>query len=215
MDISTRTKINTLINDIQYKLNKRAGHNLNNQNKGNIDINIFKSFGVPEIAKEQEATNSKGFKKYKSQKKENNYINNQKLSQSKNNNIKSPKLNNFTETNNNNINIPLSSKPASKNVVAHHLNEDYIRSLIRDEFSNLISPYQKEIMCNSNLMESKLNEIDKKFKFIINAQNMGNLNENAKIIGAYLCSNFSGDGLNNIEKLKIEYNTLFNEYQKK
>ena len=212
LNISTRTKINTLIDDMQHRLNKRAGYNLNNQNKGNIDLNIFKTFGIQEIAKEQEALNTKNFRKYNSQRKEHNY----KKNTNTNNKLSNPpKFNNYTEEHNN-INMPQPIIPILPNMGSNYpVNEEYLRNLIKDEFSNLISPYQKEIMCNSNLMETKLNEIEKKFKIIINAQNMGNLNDNAKIISAYLCSNFSGDSISNIEKLKIEYNTLFNEYQKK
>ena len=96
------------------------------------------------------------------------------------------------------------------------LNDYYLRNIIKDEFTNLILPYQKDAVCNSNLMETKLNELEKKLQIIINAQNMGNLNDNAKIISAYLCSNLSNDSLNkNIEKLKIEYDSLFEGLQKK
>ena len=44
-EMSTKYKINTLINNIQYKLNKRSAYNFNNPNKGNIDMNLFQSFG--------------------------------------------------------------------------------------------------------------------------------------------------------------------------
>ena len=182
-EISTRTKINTLINDIQNKINKRSLYNFNNQNNGNIDLNLFQSFGGTRVSEEQ-----------------NNYK-------------KIPTFNNYFKKINNNI--PLSPQPTYDNSENYSLNEYYLRNLIKEEFSNLILPYQKDIMCNSNLMESKLNDIEKKFQIIINAQNMGNLNDNAKIISAYLSSNLSSDNANkSIEILKIEYNTLFDELKK-
>ena len=193
--MSTRTKINTLINDIQNKLNKRVGYNLNYSNKRDIDLNVFKSFGTG-IPVDQNEINSKDFQNMQSQ-----YNVKTKLSSY-------PKLNNYV--NNINENIPINNNSG------YPVNEYYLRNLIKEEFSSLILPYQKDVVCNSNLMESKLGEIDKKFQIILNAQNMGNLNDNAKIISAYLCSNLSSDSMNkNIEKLKIEYDTLFDGLQKK
>ena len=64
-EMSTRNKINTLINNIQYKLNKRAAYNLNNQNKGNIDINVFQSFGPTGMPIDKDIINSKNFKRNK------------------------------------------------------------------------------------------------------------------------------------------------------
>ena len=183
-EISTRTKISTLINDIQNRLNKRSLYNFNNQNNGNIDLNLFQSFGGTKVSEEQ-----KNFKQ-------------------------TPTFNNYFKKINNNIS--LSPQPTYDNSENYSLNEYYLHNLIKEEFSNLILPYQKDIMCNSNLMESKLSDIEKKFQIIINAQNMGNLNDNAKIISAYLSSNLSSDNANkSIEKIKIEYNTLFDELQKK
>ena len=197
-EMSTKSKINTLINDIQNKLNKRAGYRLNNPNRGNIDINTFQSFGPAGIPLNQEGLNSKEYK-----------LNNHKTYFGIN-----PKYNNYVKDINNNI--PPISQPIITNEGNFPINEFHLRNIIKDEFTNLILPYQKDAVCNSNLMESKLNDIEKKFQIIINAQNMGNLNDNAKIISAYLCSNLSNDNLNkNIEKLKMEYDNLFDGLQKK
>ena len=201
-DMSTRNKINTLINNIQNKINKRAGYNLNNPTKANIDINTYHAFGTSKIPKKQENLNSQKLKTFKTEFPE------------KNNYNLNSKFNNYIKDINNDI------TPNTQFILSNEgnspINEFYLRNIIKEEFSNLILPYQKDAMCNSNLMESKLNDIEKKFEIIINAQNMGNLNDNAKVISAYLCSNLSNDNLNkNIEKLKMEYDTLFDELQKK
>ena len=201
-DMSTRNKINTLINNIQNKINKRAGYNLNNPTKANIDINTYQAFGTSKIPKKQENLNSQKLKTFKTEFPE------------KNNYNLNSKFNNYIKDINNDI------TPNTQFILSNEgnspINEFYLRNIIKEEFSNLILPYQKDAMCNSNLMESKLNDIEKKFEIIINAQNMGNLNDNAKVISAYLCSNLSNDNLNkNIEKLKMEYDTLFDELQKK
>ena len=187
-EMTTKEKIDTLINNIQNRLNKRVRYN--NPNKGNVDLNIFQSFGGAGINIDPENINSKYNKGFQS----NAYLQN-------------PRINNYI----NDINQPYIS-----NSLNSPLNEIHIRSIIKEEFNNLIIPYQKDVICNSNLMETKLNEIEKKFQIIINAQEMGNLNDNAKIISAYLCSNLSNDNLNkNVEKLKIEYDALFDGLQKK
>ena len=188
IEMSTKAKIDTLINNIQNKLNKRVKYNINNPNKGNIDLNIFQSFGG---GIDQENINPKLLKEFQS----NTYL-------------KNPKVNNYVnDTNQTYI------YNASNNIP---LNEFHIRKIIKEEFTNLIIPFQKDVMCNSSLMETKLNEIDKKHQIIINAQEMGKLNDNAKIISAYLCSNLSNDSLNkNVEKLKIEYDALFEGLEKK
>ena len=199
--MSTRNKINTLINNIQNKINQR-GYKLKSQNNGNIDINTFHTFGTTKIPKKQEILNSQKIKTFKTEFPE------------KNNYNLNPKLNNYIKDINNEITPNIQF--ISSNIENTPINEFYLRNVIKEEFSNLILPYQKDAMCNSNLIESKLNDIEKKFEIIINAQNMGNLNDNAKVISAYLCSNLSNDNLNkNIEKLKMEYDTLFDELQKK
>ena len=205
-EMSTKYKINTLINNIQYKLNKRSAYNLNNPNKGNIDMNLFQSFGPTGII--DNSINTKNLKGIKYQYQDTNIY--------RPSIIQNPKINNYMNDINNNNNLVITAQPELTNNTNLPINEFYLRNIIKDEFTNLILPYQKDVMCNSNLMESKLNEIEKKFQIIINAQNMGNLNDNAKIISAYLCSNLSNDSLNkNIEKLKIEYDSLFEGLQKK
>ena len=198
----TKYQINTLINNIQNKINKRTGYNLNNQNLGNIDINTFQSFGPAGIQKNSEFFNSQKLKGFQSPYPDNNnYTSRINLN---------PKYNNFINDYNQNAQFTPS------NGGNYPMNEFYMRNLIKEEFSNLILPYQKDAICNSNLMETKLNDIEKKFQIIINAQNMGNLNDNAKIISAYLCSNISNDNFNkDMENLKSEYDTLFDGLQKK
>ena len=52
------------------------------------------------------------------------------------------------------------------NNINYPLNDCYLRNIIKDEFTNLIVPYQKDAMCNSNLMETKLNEVEKNYKLL-------------------------------------------------
>jgi chromosome segregation ATPase len=192
-EMSTKNKINNLINSIQNKLNKRVGNFQVNQRR-NIDINTFQSFGPPGMP--QDSTNQKNYKN-------NNY---------KSNHHSNPTYNNYI----NNPDLPQVNEPITFNEGYKPINEYFLRNIIKEEFNSLILPYQKDNLCNSNLMESKLNEIEKKFQIIINAQNMGELNDNAKIISAYLCSNLSNDNLNkNIEKFKMEYDNLLDGLQKK
>ena len=196
-ELSTRSKINNLINSIQNKLSKRPAYYPSKQ-RGNIDINTFQSFGAQGMPISQESINTKVLKN-------NNYNSNLNVN---------PSFNNYINKINNNI--PQNNEPIILNEGNYPINEYYLRNIIKEEFTNLILPYQKDNMCKSNLMESKLNDIEKRFQIIINAQNMGELNDNAKIISAYLCSNLSSDNLNkNIENLKMEYNKLFDELQKK
>ena len=192
-EMSTKNKINNLINSMQNKLNKRLGNFQVNQRR-NIDINTFQSFGPAGMP--QDSTNQKNYK--------NNIY--------KSNLHANPAYNNYI----NNPDIPQINEPITFNEGYKPINEYYLRNIIKEEFNNLILPYQKDNLCTSNLMESKLNEIEKKFQIIINAQNMGELNDNAKIISAYLCSNLSSDNLNkNIEKFKMEYDNLLDGLQKK
>lgn len=80
----------------------------------------------------------------------------------------------------------------------------------------MILPYQKDLLSNKNNFDTKLNEVEKKMEIIINAQNMGNLNDNAKIISSYLSSNLSNeDSKKNMEKIKNEYNNKIEDLEKK
>jgi hypothetical protein len=63
-EMSTKNKINNLINDIQYRLNKRSGLSIYNQNKANIDLNVFQSFGPAGIPIDQNLAYSKDLKSY-------------------------------------------------------------------------------------------------------------------------------------------------------
>ena len=80
----------------------------------------------------------------------------------------------------------------------------------------MILPYQKDLLSNKNNFDTKLNEVEKKMEIIINAQNMGNLNDNAKIISSYLSSNLSNeDSKKNMEKIKNEYDSKIEDLEKK
>ena len=167
-EMSTKSKINYLINDIQNKLNKRASNNYIPNMPYNSPNNII-----------------------------NNYVNNPlaKVNSNYNNNY-----------------IPYQQQT----LLNQGLNEYTIRNIIKEEFSNLILPYQKDLLVNKTNFDTKLNEVEKKFEIIINAQNMGNLNDNAKIISSYLSSNLSNeDSKKNMQKFKNEYDNKIEDLEKK
>jgi len=173
-EMSTKNKINSLINNIQNKLNKRIGNNYNiNNTYNNSDVIAFN-------------------KSYKTL----------------GNNPNPTLLNNYMAITNPNIAYQQIS-PISG------LNELNLRQIIREEFSNLILPYQKDLINHKSNLDEKLDEIEKNFKLIINAQNMGNLNDNAKIISAYLTNSLSNNSNKNLEKFKEEYDSIINELNKK
>ena len=167
-EMTTKNKINSLINDIQNKLNKRLpnNHQINSTYRKN--------------------------------------------NHSSSNNIKNPtRFNNYMPETNPNY--------AFQQPIFNSGYNDYIlKHMIRDEFSALILPYQNDLINNKKVLNDKLIDLEKKIELIINAQNMGNLNDNAKIISSYLSSNFSNDNSKkNFEKLKTEYETKFSEIENK
>ena len=145
-EMNTKNKINSLINDIQNKLNKRVSNNYDFRNIYN-----------------------QGFQS----KQNNNYLKNTV-----------PLNNNFMKQG---PNYPYQQSDFNS------VNEYAFRNMIKEEFSSLILPYQKDLILNKTMIDNKLDDIEKKFEIIINAQNMGNLNDNAKIISSYLSSNLSNE----------------------
>ena len=192
-DMSTKTKINNLINDIQYRLNKRKGFNIyNSQNKGNIDLNIFQSFGPAGISIDQSPAYSKDLKSYPP-------------------NSKFSPLYQYNNYINNDNDMP-------QNVIqSYPLNDINLRNLIKEEFYNLIFPFQNEFRNKLNEVEGKVIQIEENNQRLFNAQNMGNLNDNAKIIGTYLYSNMSKDSTSkkDVEDIKSGINSLSEEIMKK
>ena len=186
-EMSTKNKINNLINDIQYRLNKRSGLSMYNQNKGNIDLNVFQSFGPAGIPIDQNLAYSKDLKSYPPNLKfsppyqYNNYINN------------------------------------ANNIPSQPLNDINLRNLIKEEFYNLILPFQTEFKSRLTEVESKQIKMEENTQRLFNAQNMGNLNDNAKIIGTYLYSNIPKDSVDkkSVEDIKVGFNTLSEEFKKR
>ena len=166
-EMSTKSKINLLINDIQSKLSNRTTNNP-------LAYNI--------VYKNSNTLN-------------NNYVTN------------------FSPLNNNYY-VPKTGQNFSYQ--NQSWNEYNLRKMIKDEFSILILPYQKDLLNTKKNFDEKSIDIEKKFEYIINAQNFGNLNDNAKIISTYLNTNISNDNANkNFEKIKIEYNKKFEDLEKK
>ena len=185
-EMSTKNKINSLINDIQYRLNKRSGLNLYNQNKASIDLNVFQSFGAAGIPLDQNPAYSKDLKSFPPNSKfsppyqYNNYINN------------------------------------ANNIPSQPINDINIRNIIKEEFYNLILPFQTEFNSRLTEVETKQIKMEENSQRLFNAQNMGNLNDNAKIIGTYLFSNTSNNGVDkkSVEDIKIGLKSLSEEFKK-
>ena len=171
-EMSTKSKINSIINDIQNKLNKRASNNYMPYNPQNNMMN--------------------------------NYVNNPlaKVNSNYNNNYFLPTNQNFPYQ--------------QQQIFNQGLNEYMVRNIVKEEFSNLILPYQKDLIVNKSNFDTKLNEIEKKFEIIINAQNIGNLNDNAKIISTYLSSNLSNENSKkNLEQFKTECDNKIEDLEKR
>ena len=186
-EMNTKNKINNLINDIQYRLNNRSGLYIYNQNKGNIDLNVFQSFGPSGIPIDQNLAYSKDLKSYPP-------------------NVQLSPLNQYNNYMNNVNNIP--SQP---------LNDINLRNIIKEEFYNLILPFQNEFKKRLTEVESKQIKMEEYNQRLFNAQNMGNLNDNAKIIGTYLYSNIPKDSVDkkSVEDIKAGFNTLSEEFKKR
>ena len=54
-------------------------------------------------------------------------------------------------------------------------NDNHIRQLIKEEFTSLIIPYQKDLNTNLNILETKINNNTNKLKEL-NSKNIDNLN---------------------------------------
>ena len=166
-EMSTKNKINSLINDIQKKLNKRVSNNYTIK-----------------------PSNGKGYQ-----------YNNRNNPNRINNYIDSTTSPNFAY---------------QQPILDSAINEYNLRNLIQEEFLNMIIPYQKDLNSIKKIVDDRLNESEKKIEMIINAQNMGNLNDNAKIISTYLSSNISNDNSRkNFEKLKMEYDSKLDKMENK
>ena len=171
-EMSTKNKINSLINDIQYRLNKRSGLAMYNQNKASIDLNVFQSFGPAGMPRDQNPAYAKS-PPYQY----NNYINN------------------------------------DNNIPSQSINDMNLRNIIKEEFYNLIHPFQTRL----SEVDTKQIKMEENTQRLFNAQNLGNLNDNAKIIGTYLYSNISNDGgdKKSLEDIKTGFNSLCEEFKKK
>ena len=106
-----------------------------------------------------------------------------------------PSINKYSFNENNDIiNTP------SINIYEQYNNSnlDYyeIKNIIRNEFAEMILPYQKKIYNNDSLLEQKLNNLESNIKSIIDSKFLENLNQSAKMI-YLLLKNESNEGNNN------------------
>ena len=95
-----------------------------------------------------------------------------------------PSINKYSFNENNDIiNTP------SINIYEQYNNSnlDYyeIKNIIRNEFAEMILPYQKKIYNNDSLLEQKLNNLESNIKSIIDSKTLENLNQSAKMIIYY------------------------------
>ena len=192
-EISTKNKINTLINDIQNKLNKRIKPNIYSL----VPNTLYNSKNMNLISNQNEINDINNNNWYN---KHSNYINNYIAPYQTYNEPNIPNMNS-------------------------NLNETAIRNIIKEEFSNLIVPYHKDMICTKDSVDKKLNEIKKNFESIITSQNLSNLNDNAKLLTTYLFSNSNNNNNSNnnynnkinsdIEDIKSEYHNIIKEIEKK
>ena len=92
-----------------------------------------------------------------------------------NNNINKRQLEEIFEQNNN-------VKDNNNFNYQNNLNEDYIRKLIKNEFSELILPYQQDMLTKINVLDLKVNNITNKINNIQeNKFDKFNLDENKNI----------------------------------
>ena len=117
-----------------------------------------------------------------------------------------PSINQYSfNENNNNINTPNINIYEQYNTS----NLDYyeIKNIIRNEFAEMILPYQKKIYNNDSLLEQKLNNLESNIKSIIDSKTLENLNQSAKMINLLL-KNQNNEG-NSINQNNSENKNIF------
>ena len=117
------------------------------------------------------------------------------------------------------------------NIYQHYnnssLNYYEIKNIIRNEFAELILPYQKQVNNFDNIVQQKINLVESNLKGIIDSKSFENMNHTAQMINMFMknqnfgnnnnisnnINNINNSNINNLEsKLNLK---LKNEYDKK
>ena len=68
--------------------------------------------------------------------------------------------------------------------INNNLNINYydIKNIIRNEFAELIIPYQKQLYNNNNMIQEKIDKAESRLQGMINSKSLENINEAARMI---------------------------------
>lgn len=212
----TKMQINTILNNLQSRAFSNSNNSYNedfiNSKVKNLDVNVFKSFGIDNReSKEIKNINDEKRNSYtKMQKYPSARINYSKTDENSSINYyyEYRNLNNYNDDNlyNNSINISYSD----------------IKKIIRNEFSDLILPYQKQIYNLNNMIQEKIDNSEARLKAIIDSKSLDNINETVKMINICIkdnktinnYGNNNNNGSNNMENklsliVKNQYDNKF------
>ena len=181
MGNDTKIQLNALINNLQSKAFSNSNNSYNdefiNSKVKNLDINVFRSFGINENVIE-----NKENKVIKDINLENN-INNINPNSNSYNNLLNKYSSSF-DKNNINMNMNMNDNNYNNNYSYDNYNINYydIKNIIRNEFAELIIPYQKQMYNNNNSIQEKINNVETRLQGMINSKSLDNINETAKMI---------------------------------
>ena len=102
------------------------------------------------------------------------------------------------------------------NIYQHYNNSSFnyyeIKNIIRNEFAELILPYQKQVNNFDNIVQQKINLVESNLKGIIDSKSFENMNHTAQMINMFMKNqNFGNNNnisnnINNINNSKINFN---------
>jgi len=120
--------------------------------------------------------------------------------------------------NNNYLNEEISKNidNLESNIYQHYNNSSFnyyeIKNIIRNEFAELILPYQKQVNNFDNIIQQKINLVESNLKGIIDSKSFENMNHTAKMINMFMKNqNFGNNNnisnnINNINNSNINFN---------
>ena len=202
-DSYTKSQIYTLLDSLQKKVNNNQNPE-NNQNQLNVDINVFKSFGVVNNDNE---LNTKGFKTFNQPTENKNTNQLYQTSSSFPKTFKSTTKNFDTNKNN----YQYFSNTTQNNF--NNLNYYEIKNIVRNEFADLILSYQKDLINNTKYLENKIEDTESKLKGVINSKSLDNLNETAQMLNTFLNNNNFNNNFDNFNK--FNNNSINNNLENK
>jgi hypothetical protein len=102
------------------------------------------------------------------------------------------------------------------NIYQHYnnssLNYYEIKNIIRNEFAELILPYQKQVNNFDNIVQQKINLVESNLKGIIDSKSFENMNHTAQMINMFMKNqnfgnnNNTSNNINNINNSNINFN---------